>query len=212
MVFAVANNGGAASADTPDNYPETSLEEIKGWVVAAYDLRDDNTKNNLKPRKSADVVIPEGLKGDMNDIQGFLKTELLKQQTLSDYPIAEMIVNYQNNEKTKAPASTSGWYWGAVKQYDALAKAYATASGGQLTESLAVRESLLLLENAGIGELFPLNGNERWHWYSTATDKRNKGLWAGFVCLGVGNTDYGNIEDDWVEVTKSGNARAILTF
>ena len=49
-------------------------------------------------------------------------------------------------------------------------------------------------------------------WYSTATDKRNKGLWAGFVCLGVGNTDYGNIEDDWVEVTKSGNARAILTF
>ena len=212
VVFAVANNGGAASADTPDNYPETSLEEIKGWVVAAYDLRDDNTKNNLKPRKSADVVIPEGLKGDMNDIQGFLKTELLKQQTLSDYPIAEMIVNYQNNEKTKAPASTSGWYWGAVKQYDALAKAYATASGGQLTESLAVRESLLLLENAGIGELFPLNGNERWHWYSTATDKRNKGLWAGFVCLGVGNTDYGNIEDDWVEVTKSGNARAILTF
>ena len=157
-------------------------------------------------------MIPEGLKGDMNDIQGFLKTELLKQQTLSDYPIAEMIVNYQNNEKTKAPASTSGWYWGAVKQYDALAKAYATASAGQLTESLAVRESLLLLENAGIGELFPLNGNERWHWYSTATDKRNKGLWAGFVCLGVGNTDYGNIEDDWVEVTKSGNARAILTF
>lgn len=156
VVFAVANNGGAASADTPDNYPETSLEEIKGWVVAAYDLRDDNTKNNLKPRKSADVVIPEGLKGDMNDIQGFLKTELLKQQTLSDYPIAEMIVNYQNNEKTKAPASTSGWYWGAVKQYDALAKAYATASAGQLTESLAVRESLLLLENAGIGELFPL--------------------------------------------------------
>ena len=38
------------------------------------------------------------------------------------------------------------------------------------------------------------------------------GFWTLFVCLGVGNTDYGNIEDDWVEVTKSGNARAILTF
>lgn len=149
----------------------------------------------------------------MDDIQGFLKTELLKQQTLSDYPIAEMIVNYQNDEKTKAPATTSGWYWGAVKQYEMLAKVYATVSKeGQMTESLPVRESLLLLENAGIGELFPVGGNERRHWYSTATDKRGKGLWAGFVCFGVETKDYGGIEDDWWPVTNSGNARAILTF
>lgn len=212
VVFAVANDGGVASADTPENYPGTGLKEIKGWVVAAYDLRDDNTKNNLKPRKEG-VVIPEELKGDMDDIQGFLKTELLKQQTLSDYPIAEMIVNYQNDEKTKAPATTSGWYWGAVKQYEMLAKVYATVSKeGQMTESLPVRESLLLLENAGIGELFPVGGNERRHWYSTATDKRGKGLWAGFVCFGVETKDYGGIEDDWWPVTNSGNARAILTF
>ena len=212
VVFAVANDGGVASADTPENYPGTGLKEIKGWVVAAYDLRDDNTKNNLKPRKEG-VVIPEELKGDMDDIQGFLKTELLKQQTLSDYPIAEMIVNYQNDEKTKAPATTSGWYWGAVKQYEMLAKVYATVSKeGQMTESLPVRESLLLLENAGIGELFPVGGNERRHWYSTATDKRGKGLWAGFVCFGVGNGDYGGVEDDWWAITNSGNARAILTF
>ena len=212
VVFAVANDGGVASADTPENYPGTGLKEIKGWVVAAYDLRDDNTKNNLKPRKEG-VVIPEELKGDMDDIQGFLKTELLKQQTLSDYPIAEMIVNYQNDEKTKAPANTSGWYWGAVKQYEMLAKVYATVSKeGQMTESLPVRESLLLLENAGIGELFPVGGNERRHWYSTATDKIGKGLWAGFVCFGVETNDYGGIEDDWWPVTNSGNARAILTF
>ncbi|KMW82567.1 DUF6562 domain-containing protein [Bacteroides sp. 3_1_13] len=212
VVFAVANDGGVASADTPENYPGAGLKEIKGWVVAAYDLRDDNTKNNLKPRKEG-VVIPEELKGDMDDIQGFLKTELLKQQTLSDYPIAEMIVNYQNDEKTKAPATTSGWYWGAVKQYEMLAKVYATVSKeGQMTESLPVRESLLLLENAGIGELFPVGGNERRHWYSTATDKRGKGLWAGFVCFGVETKDYGGIEDDWWPVTNSGNARAILTF
>ncbi|WP_304959792.1 DUF6562 domain-containing protein, partial [Bacteroides caecimuris] len=208
VVFAVANDGGVASADTPENYPGTGLKEIKGWVVAAYDLRDDNTKNNLKPRKEG-VVIPEELKGDMDDIQGFLKTELLKQQTLSDYPIAEMIVNYQNDEKTKAPATTSGWYWGAVKQYEMLAKVYATVSKeGQMTESLPVRESLLLLENAGIGELFPVGGNERRHWYSTATDKIGKGLWAGFVCFGVETKDYGGIEDDWWPVTNSGNARA----
>lgn len=211
VVFAVANDGGVASADTPENYPGTGLKEIKGWVVAAYDLRDDNTKNNLKPRKEG-VVIPEELKGDMDDIQGFLKTELLKQQTLSDYPIAEMIVNYQNDEKTKAPATTSGWYWGAVKQYEMLAKAYATASGGQLTESLIVRNSLQVLENAGIGELFPVNGNERRHWYSTATDKRGKEVWAGFVCFGVEHGDYGGVEDDWWAITNSGNARAILTF
>jgi len=212
VVFAVANNGGAASADTPENYPGTGLKEIKGWVVAAYDLRDDNTKNNLKPRKEG-VVVPEELKGDMDDIQGFLKTELLKQQTLSDYPIAEMIVNYQNDGKTKAPATTSGWYWGAVKQYEMLAKVYATVSKeGQMTESLPVRESLLLLENAGIGELFPVNGNERRHWYSTATDKRGKGVWAGFVCFGVEHGDYGGVEDDWWAITNSGNARAILTF
>ena len=212
VVFAVANDGGVASADTPENYPGTGLKEIKGWVVAAYDLRDDNTKNNLKPRKEG-VVIPEELKGDMDDIQGFLKTELLKQQTLSDYPIAEMIVNYQNDEKTKAPATTSGWYWGAVKQYEMLAKVYATVSKeGQMTESLPVRESLLVLENAGRGELFPVGGNERRHWYSTATDKIGKGLWAGFVCFGVETKDYGGIEDDWWPVTNSGNARAILTF
>ena len=215
VVFAVANDGGAASADTPENYPGTGLKEIKGWVVAAYDLRDDNTKNNLKPRKEG-VVIPEELKGDMDDIQGFLKTELLKQQTLSDYPIAEMIVNYQNDEKTKAPATTSGWYWGAVKQYEMLAKVYAevTVENNEIKsmKSLVVRNSLQVLENAGIGELFPVGGNERRHWYSTATDKRGKGLWAGFVCFGVETKDYGGIEDDWWPVTNSGNARAILTF
>lgn len=215
VVFAVAHSNGAAALDSPENYPGTALadlETINGWVVAAYDFRDGTNDANLKPRKSADVVIPEGLKGDMNDIQGFLKTELLKQQTLSDYPIAEIIVNYQKDEITKAPANTSGWYWGAVKQYDALAKAYATASGGQLTESLIVRNSLQVLANAGVGELFPVGGNERRHWYSTATDKRSKGLWAGFVCFGVENGDYGGIEDDWWAVTNSGNARAILTF
>ena len=148
----------------------------------------------------------------MDDIQGFLKTELLKQQTLSDYPIAEIIVNYQNKESTKAPANTSGWYWGAVKQYDTLVKSYAEASGGQLIKSLMVRNSLQVLAEAGTGELFPVNGNERRHWYITATDKKDKGIWAGFVCLGVGNNDYGGIEDDWWAVTNSGNARAILTF
>ncbi|MBE5693611.1 MAG: hypothetical protein EGP90_03500 [Bacteroides sp.] len=215
VVFAVAHSNGAAALDSPENYPGTALadlETINGWVVAAYDFRDGTNDANLKPRKSADVVIPEGLKGDMNDIQGFLKTELLKQQTLSDYPIAEIIVNYQKDEITKAPANTSGWYWGAVKQYDALAKAYATASGGQLTESLVVRNSLQVLANAGVGELFPVGGNERRHWYSTATDKKSKGRWAGFVCFGVETNDYGGIEDDWWPVTNSGNARAILTF
>ena len=215
VVFAVAHSNGAAAFDSPENYPGTALadlEAINGWVVAAFDFRDGTNDLNLKPRKSADVVIPEGLKGDMNDIQGFLKTKLLERQTLSDYPIAEIIINYQNDEITKAPANTSGWYWGAVKQYDALAKAYATASGGQLTESLIVRNSLQVLANAGVGELFPVGGNERRHWYSTATDKKSKGLWAGFVCFGVETNDYGGIEDDWWAVTNSGNARAILTF
>lgn len=210
VVFAVAHGDGAAATDIPENYPETGLKTINGWVVAASDFRDGKNDANLKPRKSG-VVIPEGLKGDMNDIQGFRKTELLKTQTLSDYPIAEIIVNYQHAEETKAPGNTSGWYWGAAKQYDILAKAYAKASGGQLIESLAVRNSLQVLADAGAGELFPLNDNRR-HWYSTATDKRNKGIWAGFICLGVGNNDYGGLEDDWWAVTNSGNARAMLTF
>lgn len=212
VVFAVAHDGGAAAADSPENYPGTGLKSINGWVVSAYDFRDGTNDSNLKPRKSADVTVPDGLKGDMDDIQGFLKTELLKQQALSDYPIAEIIVNYQNDEMTKAPANTSGWYWGAVKQYDALVKVYAEASGGQLIKSLAVRNSLLVLANAGAGELFPVDGNERRHWYSTATDKKNEGIWAGFISFGVGNKDYGGIEDDWWAVTNSGNARAILTF
>ena len=212
VVFAVAYDDGAAAGDSPENYPGTGLKTVNGWVVSAYDLRDGINDVNRKPRKSADVVIPDGLKGDMDDIQGFLKTELLKQQTLSDYPIAEIIVNYQNKESTKAPANTSGWYWGAVKQYDTLVKSYAEASGGQLIKSLMVRNSLQVLAEAGTGELFPVNGNERRHWYITATDKKDKGIWAGFVCLGVGNNDYGGIEDDWWAVTNSGNARAILTF
>ena len=99
VVFAVAHSNGAAAFDSPENYPGTALadlEAINGWVVAAFDFRDGTNDLNLKPRKSADVVIPEGLKGDMNDIQGFLKTKLLERQTLSDYPIAEIVINYQN--------------------------------------------------------------------------------------------------------------------
>ncbi|WP_448778028.1 DUF6562 domain-containing protein [Bacteroides congonensis] len=211
VVFAVAHDGGAAAADSPENYPDTGLKAINGWVVAAYDFRDGIHDNELKPRKEG-VAIPEELKGDVNDIQGFMKTELLKQQTLSDYPIAEIIVNYQNDEVTKAPANTSGWYWGTIKQYEELAKVYATASNKQMTQSLAVRNSLLVLANAGAGELFPVTGNERRHWYVTATDKRSKGIWAGFTCFGVEQDDYGKSEDDWWAITNSGNARAILTF
>lgn len=214
VVFAIAHEDGKAAGDVPANYVVGStpkLEKVRGWVVAAYDFRDGVNDNNLKPRK-AGVVIPDGLKGDMNDIQGFQKTELLKTQTLSDYPIAEIIVNYQNTEGTKAPDNTSGWYWGAAKQYDILADEYAEANGGQLITSLTVRNSLQVLADNGVGELFPVSGNERRHWYSTATDSKNKGPLAGFACLGVNANDFGKLEDDWWAVTNSGNARAILTF
>lgn len=211
IVFAVTHDNGAAATDSPENYPGTNLKAINGWVVAAYDFRDGINDANLMPRKSG-VSIPEALKGNMDDIQGFMKTELLKTQTLSDYPIADIIVKYQNEGMTKAPDNTSGWYWGAAKQYDILGKVYAEVKDGQLVKSLAVRNSLQVLADAGVGELFPANGNERRYWYSTATDKKNKGIWAGFVCLGVGNKDYGGFEDDWWAVTNSGNARAILTF
>lgn len=215
VVFAVAEDGGKASADKPENYIANDgtkkLQKIHGWVVSAYDFRDGINDMNLQPRKDG-ITPPDELKGDANDIQGFMKTELLKKETLSDYPIAEIIVNYQNAGTTKAPDNTSGWYWAAAKQYAVLAEAYAKSEAGQLIESLAVRNSLKKLEEAGAGELFPENGNERRYWYSTATDKRNKGIWAGFACLGTGHKDYGGLEDDWWPVTNSGNARAILTF
>lgn len=215
IVFAVAHDNGGASGDRLANYVDNDnnykLEEIRGWVVAAYDFRDGTHDLQLQPRKEG-VVFPEALKGEVDDIKGFLKTELLKKEDLLNYPIANIIVDYQNDVVTKAPDNTSGWYWAAAGQYAELSKVYARCKDGAMVESLAVRNSLKILESEDAGELFPVDGNERRYWYSTATDKKGKGIWAGFCCLGIGKNDYGGLEDDWWAITNSGNARAILTF
>ena len=213
MIFAVAHDGGKASADVPLNYVDNEgvqrLDEVHGWVIAANDFFGETT---LAALSSADVQGPAGLKKGKDDILGFKNTELIKAEaTLSDFPVAEFIVNYEADERTKAPAGTSGWYWGAAGQHQILIEEYADAEGGKLLEKRAVMQSLEILEANGMGGIFPAGGNGRRFWYSTSTSS-NTSIQMGFACLGVENGDFGALEDNWATPTSNYNARPMLTF
>ena len=213
VVFAVAHDDGKAAADVPANYIDNGgvqrVEEVHGWVVAARDFFGEAT---LAALADENVQVPAGLKKGKDDILGFKNTELIKAEaTLSDFPVAEFIVNYEANELTKAPEGTSGWYWGAAGQHQVLIEEYAECEGGSLVEKRAVMQSLEILETDGIGATFPVGGNGRRFWYSTSTSS-DVAIQMGFACLGVENSDFGALEDNWAAPTSNYNARPILTF
>lgn len=214
VVFAVTGDGGKAADDKPENYVDNKgvqkLEKVRGWVIAAYDLDEPGASVKLVPLAADNVEIPEEVKKTKDDIMGFKNTEAFKSKTIGNYPIAKLIVDYENNPQTKAPSNTCGWYWGAAKQYKILTEEY----GRKEEDSkvfLAVAKSLEILEKEGAGELLP--GGNRRHWYSTWTLNRKDVYQVGIACMGIDNSDYGALEDDWANpVTGDYNARPILTF
>lgn len=222
VVFAVTGDGGKAANDEPKNYITNGgvqkLEKVHGWVIAAYDLYRPGSGFKLVPLAAANVEIPEEVKMTKEDLKGFRNTEAFKAKTIEYYPIVKLIVDYENNPQTKAPANTSGWYWGAAKQYAVLSEEYAKTKdedNNLLSEPilLAVEKSLEILEKEGVGKLIPVNGNQRRHWYSTCGLNRKGVYQFGFACLGIAHKDYGGLEDDWASTTEGDyNARPILTF
>lgn len=169
IVFAVAHGDGKAADDKVENYVASDgtkkLKEVHGWVIALKDVIDQQTK--LAPSANSSLLNFEvaelpasGLGDGKADILGFKNTEVFKNErlTLSDYPIAQAIINYEATSETKAPANTSGWYWGAVKQYLTLAEEYAkvTVENKAVTnvETLSVGKSLQVLIDAGLAVRF----------------------------------------------------------
>ncbi len=214
VVFAVAHDGGKASVDSPSNYIDNNgiqkLDKVRGWVIAAKDFYNNTGFGALV---NASVAVPDGLSKGKGDILGFMNTELIKRYAdIDDFPAAKFIVHYENDEATKAPKGTSGWYWGAAGQYQILLEEYAVAETGSLVEKRAVMKSLEILEECNAGNIFPENGNGRRLWYSTNTDSKEKGIKFGFACLGIGNKDFGALEDDWASPDSKYNVRPMLTF
>jgi len=205
VVFAVANNGGEASYDAVENYPGKNLKKINGWVIAAYDCKAVSG-SNLAGIANDDVEVPVSVKKTKDDILGYQNTKAFEAMGENEnYPVLCAIQAY--SEAYPAPLKSSGWYWGAAGQYAALMKVYAEAKNGELINSLAVRNSLQVLKDAGVGELF--GKKDRRYWYSTCSSEKQK---LGFACILVTNKDFGSLEDDWEKASRSHNARAILTF
>lgn len=222
VVFAVAHDGGKASDDAPDNYADLNgtkkLEEIHGWVIAAKDITDG--KEKIMPAKVEAFDLSsypgKGLGDGKADILGFKNTEAFKNAgvALAAYPIAEAIINYENASATKAPANTSGWYWGAVKQYLTLAEEYAkvTVAGGVVTdfEMLSVGSALQTLSDNGAGDLFSLDGEQ---FYFSSTTEKTKASDVGKlyrVGLSTAGKNYGQTAP-W-KTNDPRHVRAILTF
>lgn len=223
VVFAVAHDGGKASGDVAANYVANDgtrkLEEVQGWVVAVHE-----TAGLLQVKPNPAGVTGDGVL-DMSslpasalgqgktDIKGFLNTEVFKKNeiTLSGYPVAEAIVNYENAEATKAPANTSGWYWGAINQYAILAAEYASVEGNKTDgvtswEYNIVGKSLKLLADEGAGALF--GGDGQAFYWSSSVDKATGKIFRAAISVEAYNH---GATAGW-KVNDSRHVRAILTF
>lgn len=223
IVFAVASDGGKASTDDPANYVDKNgkqkLEKIRGWVVAAkeiegrFKVKVDNPGNPSQEVTLDLGILPGSALGQGKaDISGFKNTEVFKQDaiTLADYPVVEQIINYENDPATKAPASTSGWYWGAVKQYLILSEEYAkvTVENKVVTywEYLTVGKSIETLVNDQAAVHFGLDG-EQFYWSSTVDAATGKIFRVGLRTLGI---NFGQTAG-W-KLNDARHFRPILTF
>ena len=231
IVFAVAHDGGKASADKAENYVANDgtqrLQEVRGWVIALKDVTGGRVKiapSSVKELTGFDLETKPAIdlmdncdesKRAYTDILGFKNTEIFKSvSNLDDYPIAKAIAEYESSETTKAPAGTSGWYWGAVKQYLTLAEEYAevTVENKVVTNVvlLTVGKSMQTLIDAGVAEEFSLDG-EQFYWSNsiekTKSDSKGRLYRVGLSTQG---RNYGGTAA-W-PVNDARHARAILTF
>lgn len=223
VVFAVAHDGGKASDDEPDNYIDNNgnkkLQKIHGWVVAAREIggklkvKVDNPQNPSQEVTLDLGTLPGSALAQGNkDILGFKNTQAFKREgvTLADYPVAEQIINYENDPVTRAPEGTSGWYWGAVNQYLVLASEYAavTVENKVVTywEYLAVGKSMDILAKEEMADHFGLDG-EQFYWSSTAEASTGKIFRVGLRTEGQ---NYGKTAG-W-KLNDPRHFRPILTF
>lgn len=228
VVFAVAHDDGKAATDKAENYVDKDgtqkLQEVHGWVIALKDVTGGRNKLAPMPGKATVLDLtqePASLltdncdegKKDWADILGFKSTEIFKSVSdLSAYPIAEAISNYGN--ETKAPAGTSGWYWGAVKQYLTLAEEYAkvTVENKVVTgmSLLTVGKSMKTLIDAGLAEDFSLDG-EQFYW-SNSIEKTKSGSEGMLYRIGLSTKGYNYGQTAAWRVNDTRHVRAILTF
>ena len=201
VVFAVAD--GDASGDVATNYPGTSLSEVKGWVIAAYDAA-----TSVAVATSEAPEVPAAVCKGSGDIQGFQNTAALKAAAnAADFPALQAVLTYGNS--VAAPASTSGWYWGGDEQYRVLTGVYAVKGEDDKTNpTLAVGKAFKTLEENNAGTLIGTEGVRR-YWCSNFL---SDGGTFFICCFDPQNSDYGAVEDSWFKNTASYTVRAILTF
>ena len=223
VVFAVAHDGGKASADEPGNYIDNAgnrkLEKVRGWVVAAKEIEGKfmaKVSNPANPSQEVTLdlnTLPgSALAQGKTDILGFKNTQVFMRDgiTLTEYPVVEQIINYENDPLTKAPVGTSGWYWGAVNQYLTLATEYAavTVENKVVThwEYLAVGKSLDILQKDGCAVHFGVDG-EQFYWSSTVDASSGKIFRVGLRTQGH---NYGQTAG-W-KLNDPRHFRLVLTF
>ena len=219
VVFAVAHDKGKAAADKPENYIANDgtqkLQEIQGWVVAAKEaevLLAPGTADALDVTQEPASALGAG----KEDINGFKNTEAFKSGgiDLDLYPVAKAIIAYENDETTKAPAGTSGWYWGAAGQYIALAEVYAEVEAENKVvldwEYMAVGKALEILESAGVGSL--LGGKNQAFYWSSSIEKTKANEIGRMFRVAISTAAYNHGQSASWKSNDARHYRPILTF
>ena len=164
VVFAVADANGAASADVVANYSETSLSEIRGWVVGLKEITPTPRFANAADG-SAGVNIEgiEDVNTDEADIKGYANTSAWKGNLLSasaSYAALNAVDSYAATYNATVTGTATGWYLPAIGQLDVLRTAYNA-------ENSAVKTALESL--SGTADLFATGtGGSSYYWSSTA--------------------------------------------
>ena len=223
IVFAVAHDGGKAAIDEPENYVDNEgkqkLQNIRGWVVAIQEIggklkaKVDNPENlSQEVTLNLETLPGSGLAQGKTDILGYKNTQIFKRSeiNLADYPVAERIINYENDPMTKAPANTSGWYWGAANQYLILASEYAKVTVENKVvvdwEYLTVGKSMEIMAEELESVFFGMD-KEQFYW-SSSVDAANGKLFR--VGLWTQGANYGQTAG-W-KLNDARHFRPILTF
>ena len=164
VVFAVAGANGAASADAVANYPETSLSEIRGWVVGLKEITPTpRFANAADGSVGVKVEGIEDVNTDESDINGYANTAAWKDNILSanaSYAALNAVGSYAATYSATVTGTATGWYLPAIGQLDALRTAYNA-------ENSAVKIALESL--SGTADLFATGtGGSSYYWSSTA--------------------------------------------
>lgn len=164
VVFAVAGANGAASSDAVANYSETSLSEIRGWVVGLKEITPTpRFANAADGSAGVNVESIEGVNTEESDIEGYANTSAWKGNVLSanaTYAALNAVESYAATFSATVTGAATGWYLPAIGQLDALRTAYNA-------EDSAVRAALETL--SGAADLFATGtGGSSYYWSSTA--------------------------------------------